>query len=185
MNDEEFYKAEEKLKLNAHGFPAILIIGSGVLLLVANLFGLNLTHYLWPGFIIVPGLLLLAPAFTTPSKRRNPLAFLAIPGAIVTTVGVLLFVMNLTNHYEAWAYSWTLIPAAAIAGVMYAMRYDPTNGIHEFGEKFLRISGYVFVALAIIFELLIFNSLGPWFAVVLILYGVFMLVRNRQLQKSI
>ncbi|MCP4424334.1 MAG: hypothetical protein GY803_07585 [Chloroflexi bacterium] len=174
------YKIDEKRKLaNASSLPAWLVIGIGAILLAANLFQVHLIDWLWPGFVIAPGLALMWPAFDSTAERQRKASFLAVPGAIVVTVGVLLFVMNLTNHFEAWAYSWTLLLAAASAGLMYVRRFDVDNGRSQASQKFIRAMITLFGVLAAFFEIVVFENFTPWLALALIGYGVYMLTQQR------
>ena len=69
----------------------------------------------WTLFILIPGLILLVGGLLA---RDEPAVGLTIAGSIVTTIALMLFVMDRTDHYEAWAYAWTLIPGAAGIGVL-------------------------------------------------------------------
>ena len=83
---QKLYKTEEAAKLNLDvrsQWPAILVIGIGVMLLGANLFHIHLINVLWPGFIIAPGLMLLT---------------LMWYGA---TSCAMLFIMSITPPFEA------------------------------------------------------------------------------------
>lgn len=184
MYDEKTLKVEEASKLEA-GFRSpltpILIVGAGMLLLVSNLFHLHLLHWLWPGFIIVPGAILMLPAYNSSEGRVSKLSFLAVPGALIASLGLMLFAMNMTSHYEAWAYSWSLLPGSLVAGFLYANRFSHESGASEAGRKFLRLNVILFGCLAVFFEILIFQSLGPWLPLALIGYGVYLLVKDRRL----
>ena len=182
MSDEKMLKAEEarKLQLNESMMVPMGIIGAGVVLLVANLFWASPIDFLWPGFVILPGLLLLWPSSQSTPERQHPLSFLAVPGAIVAMVGTLLFAMNLTDHFEAWAYSWALLPIAAAAGLMYIKRFNEAHRVHENGRKFIRTMSFVFIGFALFFELIIFGSMQPWMPILLIGFGAFMLLRNQR-----
>ena len=72
MSDETIYKAQEKIKLNADSslVPWILI-GVGVAMLLASMLDVHLIDYLWPGFIIVPGLLMMYPSFKSTAADRS------------------------------------------------------------------------------------------------------------------
>lgn len=183
MSEHKTLKAAEarqfSLDLQSQ-WPALLIIGIGVSLLVANLLHFHLMRLLWPGFIIAPGLMLMWPAYTATRENHNWLSYLAVPGAILAVVGLMLFVMNVTHHYEAWAYSWTLIPVAAMAGLMYAKRFDTHSRILEIGHSFNRFMVLAFLGLAVLFEVVIFSHFSPWLPVGLIGYGLYLLVRDRR-----
>ncbi len=178
---EDIYKAEERGELNNRdSWPAYLIIGIGLLLLAANLFNFQLMNVLWPGFVIAPGLMLLWPAYSSTPEKKSAFSFLAVPGAMITITGLLLFFMNLTNHFEAWAYSWPLLWASVAWAIMYMQRFEPENSIHQSGQKFMRAMVIMFAGLLIFFELVIWNNFNPLLAIGLVGYGVYLLVKNRQ-----
>lgn len=184
MTDETFYKAEERERLShKHSWPAYIIIGIGLVLLGSNLFNFDLMDLFWPGFIIVPGLMLLWPAYTSTPDDQSRLSFLAVPGAMLVTIGLLNFMMNLTDHFEAWAYSWTLLVASVGWAVMYVRRFDPDNKVHESGYKFIRTMIMMFGGLFVLFELVIWGNFHPLLAIGLIGYGVYLL-RNQRRQKA-
>ena len=163
-------------------WPAVVVIGIGVLLLAANLFHIHLMQFLWPGFVIAPGLMLMWPAYDSTVERQRPLSFLAVPGAMMITISMLLFAMNLVNHFESWAYSWPLVLASVAGALMYIKRFEPQNHIHESGHSFVRIMILLFMGFAAFFEILIFQNFAPWFPLALIGYGIYILVKKRQTQ---
>ena len=93
------------------------LIALGVLFLLGAVFQINVWGALWPFFIIVPGLLF----FVAMVSIGKPGAPLAVPGSIVTTVGLILFFQNVTGLWATWAYAWALIfPTAVGIGVAIA-----------------------------------------------------------------
>jgi hypothetical protein len=181
MSDETILKAAEKRRLTVvRANPAYLVIGTGVVLLAANLFQISLIEYLWPGFVVAPGLMLLWPAYQSTPERLNRLSFLAIPGALLVTIGTLLFAMNLVNYFDAWAYSWTLLPAAVAAGLMYIKRFDSTHPVHENGHAFMRAMFYAFIGLAAFFELVVWANFNPLLPLAIIVFGVYLLRREHR-----
>ena len=187
MSEETIYKTEEAAKLskiNSSSLPALAIIGVGILLLAAAIFDFHLIDILWPGFVIAPGLLLMWPAYKATAESPSKLSFLAVPGAMIATVGGLLFVMNITGYFDAWAYSWTLVIAAAVAGLMYAKRFDEDSRVHEKGYKFIRFMGFLFVGMAIFFEIVAFEHFNPLTSLAIIAFGFYMLMKDRKTQKA-
>jgi hypothetical protein len=181
MSEESVYKPQEARKLTVQSsLPAVLVIAIGLVLLGANLFSVHLIDVFWPGFIIAPGLMLLWPTHNSAPDRQSKLSFLAVPGAMLVAIGLLLFTMNLTDHFEAWSYSWTLVVAAAAAGLMYIRRFDESNSIHVRGRRFIRTMVMLFMGLAVFFEIIVFENFNPLLPLVLIAYGVYLLLRNRR-----
>lgn len=180
MSDESVIKAEVAKKDVGTAKLATGLVAGGVILLVANLLNISLMFFLWPMFIIGPGLLLLWPAYQSAPGNRSKLAFLAVPGAMTLATGVLLFLMNLVNHYESWAYSWTLVLAAGAAGYAYMHRFDESNERGDKAYRFIRAMVLTFMVLAVFFEVLVFQSLGIWWPVLLIGLGLYLFVRNKR-----
>jgi len=185
MSEETVFKAEEAAKLNVQSsFPAMALIGVGVALLLAYLFDIRLMDFFWPGFIIAPGLLLMWPAYKSTADEQSKLAFLAVPGAMIVTVGLLFFAMNLTDHFEAWAYSWTLLIAAAAGGVMYVTRYDDNEHLQERSYNLIRVLSMVFIGLALFFEIIVFENFNPLMSLGLIGFGLYLLLQNKRAAKT-
>ncbi len=184
MSEETVYKAQEAAKFNTHSsLPAYLLISAGAVLLLAYLFNIDLMEVLWPVFIIAPGLLLMWPAYKSNSERQSKFAFLALPGAMIVTSGVLLFAMNLTNHFEAWAYSWPLVIAAVAGGVLYVTRFDSNDNLQERTYKFIRVMFMMFIGMALFFEIVIFENFNPLMSLGLMAFGFYLLIRERKSAK--
>lgn len=186
MSEETVYKAEEtaKLKSSQPSLPALALIGAGIMLLLAHLFNIRLMDFFWPGFIMMPGLLLMWPAYRSTAQEQSKLAFLAVPGAMIAATGLLLFAMNITDHFEAWAYSWPLIVAAAAGGIMYVTRYDDNPPLQERGHRLIRALSMIFIGLAIFFEIIVFENFNPVMSLGLIGFGFYLLLRNRREKKT-
>lgn len=181
MSEESVLKVEETRKLQPRqALPAYGVIAIGVALLVSNLFGFQLIEVLWPGFVLAPGLILLWPAYKATPERPSRFGFLAVPGAMLLTVGILLFVMNLTDHFEAWAYSWPLVIASVAWGLMYMRRYAPEHRVHLNGYNFMRFMVLLAMGLAVFFELIVFGSFNPLLPLGVIAFGVYLLMKERR-----
>jgi hypothetical protein len=99
---------------------------------------------------------------------------------MLLTVGLLLFVMNLTNHFEAWAYSWPLVIASVAWGLMYMRRHEPEHRVHHNGYNFMRLMVLLAMGFAIFFELIIFGSFNPLLPLGVIAFGVYLLMKERR-----
>ena len=101
---------------------AFLIV-AGFAYLLAQYARFDIGQYGWPIFVILPGLALMLIAVMTRSAVG-----LAVPGAVVTVVGLILAVQNAFGLWAAWSYAWTLVFPGAIGlgtAVMGAARHDP------------------------------------------------------------
>ena len=180
MNDEVVLKAEEARAIMPARAPMVPLafIGGGVLLLVANLAGVHLMNFLWPGFIILPALALLWPAYRSTPTNRSQWSFLAVPGAMMLTVGIMLLAMSLTDYFESWAYAWPLVLAGTAAGFSYMRRFEPEHRVHGRAQRFIRGCVTLTMIMLAFFELLIFQSLGPWWPLALVVYGLYLWRKN-------
>ncbi|MGB3715328.1 MAG: hypothetical protein WA996_12940 [Candidatus Promineifilaceae bacterium] len=177
MSEESVLKAEINQKRDKPLLP-VLLITAGLVLLVVNVLHIHLIGLLWPGFIVGTGLLMMWPVYKSTQEQRSRLSFLAIPGAMTIAMGALLFLMNLFGHYESMAYAWTLILAAGAAGYLYQRRFDEQEAASEKARGFIRITVLSFMAMAAVFELLIFQSLGGWWPLLVIGFGLYLWVKE-------
>ena len=162
-----------------------ILIGLGALLLLGQFFGFRGFEYLWPLFIVGMG----AVFFVGMVAGGKATAPLAIPGSILTTVGLLALFQNFTGHWETWSYAWTAIIIAVGIGI-YIM--GAWSGHPDQRQAGLRLAGIGFVLLIVFgsfFELMLFGRRGPaWrqavLPVLLILLGLYVLFR-RSLPRSL
>ena len=177
MSEETVLKAEIG-KRSVKPLIPMVMIATGVALLVINVFHVDVMGFLWPGFIVGTGLVMMWPAYRSTEDSRSSLSFFAIPGAMVVANGALFFLMNMFNHFDSMAYAWTLILAAGAWGYLYMKRFDAPDEKTEKVRGFIRAMVLVFMALASIFELLIFQSLGGWWPLLIIALGFYLWIRE-------
>ncbi|MHB1296053.1 MAG: hypothetical protein ACYC4R_13775 [Anaerolineae bacterium] len=92
-----------------------VLLAFGVIFLLGQFLRVNFWGVAWPLFIIVPGLMFFVGMFL----GGKSVSGLAIPGSIVTTVGLILLFQNTFNLWESWAYAWALIfPTAVGVGIL-------------------------------------------------------------------
>ena len=155
-----------------------LLIIFGLLALVGQLFrGFNFWNTFWPFFIIGFGLLFFVGMFA----GGRSVSGLAIPGAIVTTIGLMLFYQNLTGHWESWSYGWTVILMAVGLGIFIMGTWGQNSTQRAAGLRVLRIGLVLFIIFGAFFEL-IFTSGMPFglrsiiFPAALILLGLYLVL---------
>jgi hypothetical protein len=146
---------------------------------VGQIFGFHLGQYLWPFFIILPGLALLLLALFGRARAGEPLAMI---GALITMVGLILFFQRVTDWWSSWSYAWALVAPTSLG--LGQMAYGLVKGqpaIVRSGTKLATIGFILFLAFGFFFELIIgINGfgLGRWaWSVFLIGLGVLMLLR--------
>lgn len=97
----------------------LIIIVIGVLLLFMNFGWIDFDFdYLWPLFILIPGLIFEISFFST---RKNP--GVLVPGGILTTIG-LLFYANIILGWHIMDELWPVFPLAVAIGLFQLYIFD-------------------------------------------------------------
>ena len=95
----------------------VLLIALGAAFLVNNQLNLDWDRYGWPVFVIAPGVFLLLVGLAI---RNEAGLGMAIPGGIITTVGLLLAFQNATGAWASWAYAWALVAPGSVGVTLAA-----------------------------------------------------------------
>jgi len=163
-----------------------LLIIFGALALIGKIFqGFNFWGTFWPFFIIGIGALF----FVGMVAGGRSVSGLAIPGTIISTIGLMLFYQNITGHWESWSYGWTVILMSVGLGIfiMGVWGQNPTQ--RAAGLRLLRLGLIMFVIFGAFFEL-IFTSGMPFglrsiiFPVALVLLGLYLVLSRSGLLGS-
>jgi hypothetical protein len=165
----------------------VVLVGIGVLFLVQQALGIDVGHYGWPLFVILPGLGFLIAFAIGPRAAAG----LAIPGCVITTIGLILAIQNTLDVWQTWAYAWALIPTAVGLGLrLQGERLQQPRAI-ETGTRMIEGGLIAFVVFAAFFELILNLShfgggalrgtVGP---AILILVGIYLLMRRRPASAS-
>ena len=160
----------------------VVLVGLGVLFLVQQSLGIDIAGFAWPLFVLIPGFALLIGFAVGPRSAAG----LAIPGCVITTVGLILAIQNTFGLWETWAYAWALIPASVGLGLrLQSERLGQPRGVRV-GTRMFEGFLLAFVVLFVFFELILNLSnvasgalrtlVGP---AVLILAGIYLLLRRR------
>jgi hypothetical protein len=155
-----------------------LLIIFGLLALLGKLFqNFNFWNTFWPFIIIGVGLLFFVGMFA----GGKSVSGLAIPGSIITTIGLMLFYQNITNHWESWSYGWTVILMAVGLGIFIMGVWGQNESQRAAGLRVLRIGLILFIIFGAFFEL-IFTAGMPFglrsivFPAALILLGLYLIL---------
>jgi hypothetical protein len=128
----------------------VLLVGVGGLLLLTRLTDISLGGDSWPLWLVVPGVACLVASFALPQRQGLGLA---IAGAIVATIGVILWVQETYDAYATWAYAWALVaPTAPGVGTFL---YGAVKGDGELVRNGLRSTAVglaLFAGFALFFE---------------------------------
>ncbi|MEW5991960.1 MAG: hypothetical protein AB1736_11535 [Chloroflexota bacterium] len=117
-----------------------MVVLGGLLLLLGGLalagraLDIDLFAVGWPLLVVVPGLLLFAFALSVGGPSG---AALAVPGGIVTMVGVVLAVQDATGLWATWAYAWALVAPGGVGIALLA--YGIVTGQREIARAGLPI----------------------------------------------
>ena len=148
----------------------LVLILLGVLFLAVQLMpGLQL-WFSWPLIIVGVGVLLLILGLVTGVPG------LAVPACIVGGIGGLLCWQNSTGNWESWAYAWTLIPGfVGVGTVLSGLLGGETRQSVRGGGGLILISLVLFAVFGSFLGGL--NLLGPYWPVLLIVLGLWVLIR--------
>jgi hypothetical protein len=156
---------------------ALILLGG--LFLLNQLLGISLWRFLWPLFVLLPGIGMFVGVYSGGKQSAG----LAIPASVVSSVGLILLFQSITDHWESWAYAWSLIfPTAVGLGMyIYGVRAGD-EATRQRGNGMLRTGVILFVILGVFFET-IFASGGSMFGrifwpVAIILVGLYLIIRR-------
>ena len=171
---------------NARPLPAVVIgIGLvivGALTLLVQWTGLGANFDVgdaWPLFVIVPGIVLFGLAFAVEPPRG--IGF-AIPGAIITLTGIVLWMQQATGRFDSWAYVWALVAPGGVGLAMLV--YGLATGTQRFvrpGAILMGVAVALFAIGAWYFEPILTEGRlpvdpGVLWPIVIIVLGVILLI---------
>jgi hypothetical protein len=155
-----------------------MLILFGALALLGQFFRhLGFWETFWPFIIIGFGVLFFVGMFA----GGRSVSGLAIPGSIITTIGLMLFYQNISNHWESWAYGWTVILMSVGVGIFIMGTWGQNTEQRAAGLRVLRIGAIMFIIFGSFFEL-IFTAGKPFglrtliFPAGLILLGLYLIL---------
>ena len=95
----------------------VLLIALGATFLVSNQLNVDWNRYGWPVFVIAPGVFLLLVGL---AMRDEAGLGMAIPGGMITSVGLLLALQNASGAWASWAYAWALVAPGSVGVTLSA-----------------------------------------------------------------
>lgn len=163
----------------------MFLIGIGIIFLLGQFFRFNFWHYIWPFFILAFG----GAFFAGMWGGGRSTGALAIPGSILTTIGLILLVQNTFHIWGTWAYAWTLIISGVGTGfILFGNRSDLPD-LRHVGRLLVAIGLALFFVFGAVFELgaALFHMRSPsglFWPVILILAGIYLLAVRPILRRS-
>jgi hypothetical protein len=160
----------------------IVLVVVGLFALGVVEFGVDLTQYGWPLFVIVPGLTLLVIGFLGGGAGAS------VPGGIVTMLGLVLAYQSSTGDWPSWAFAWSLVAPFGVGLGLYlqALRDRDTVMLRR-GRTLIFIGAMIFMIGFVFFESILGIS-GMDYGIfgkaalpaLLIVIGIILLVRSVQ-----
>ncbi len=154
----------------------IVLILVGLAFVASHFFQFEI-HPGWPFIIIGAGAVLLILGILVGAPE------MAIPAAIVSGIGGILYYQAVSGHWESWAFLWTLIPGFVGIGMFLAWllsglkRFSP----HEFLDPIISslvMFAIFFAIFGSIFGYFEGGLLQSYWPLVLVAAGVLILVRG-------
>lgn len=89
----------------------LVLVVIGALALLGRALSIDILGLGWPLFVLIPGIVMFAGGVAIGGRAGLGLA---IPGGIVTMVGVVLSAQAATGLWATWAYAWALVAPGGV-----------------------------------------------------------------------
>src|SRR5437773_9438569 len=89
----------------------LVLVVIGMLALLGRALSIDILGLGWPLFVLIPGIVMFAGGVAIGGRAGLGLA---IPGGIVTMVGVILSAQAATGLWATWAYAWALVAPGGV-----------------------------------------------------------------------
>ena len=128
----------------------LVLVVIGGLALLGRAMSIDILGLGWPLFVLIPGIVMFAGGLAI--GGRAGLA-LAIPGGIVSRVGIVLSVQAATGLWATWAYAWALVAPGGVglAFLVYGLITGQPD-LARNGVPILLTGLGLFVAFGLFFE---------------------------------
>jgi hypothetical protein len=128
----------------------LVLVVIGGLALLGRALSIDILGLGWPLFVLIPGIVMFAGGVAI--GGRAGLA-LAIPGGIVSMVGIVLSVQAATGLWATWAYAWALVAPGGVglAFLVYGLITGQPD-LARNGVPILLTGLGLFVAFGLFFE---------------------------------
>ena len=141
----------KKRVFNWQFYVGAVLIVTGGLFLADQFLPIRILASFWPLLIAFFGVTFFF-AMLTAGKRGSGLA---IPGTIITTLGLLLFVQSTFKLWVTWSYAWALLISAAGLGILIMNFYLKKVALRRVAGLLIGIGLTLFVVFGVLFEIII------------------------------
>lgn len=143
--------AKGKHSFNWQLFLGVVLVVTGGLFLADQMLGFQIMAYFWPLLIVFLGLTFFIGMLVAGRKGAG----LAIPGAVFTTLGILLFIQNAFNLWGTWTYAWALLTSSVGVGMLIMNGYLKREGLRRAAGVVIGIGLISFVVFGVLFEIIL------------------------------
>ena len=128
----------------------LVLVVIGALALLGRAMSIDILGLGWPLFVLIPGIVMFAGGVAIGGRAGLGLA---IPGGIVSMVGVVLSVQAATGLWATWAYAWALVAPGGVglAFIVYGLITRQPD-LARNGVPILLTGLGLFVAFGLFFE---------------------------------
>ncbi len=133
----------------------VILVAIGILAFLGQTINLSLWGMTWPLMVIGVG----AIFFIGMVLGGKTTGFLAVPGSIITTVGLILLVQKTFGLWETWSYMWTLVFSAVGLGLVIQGAWSGQPELRQRGWELTRAGVILFLIFSILMEF-IFTASG-------------------------
>ncbi len=127
----------------------VALIGLGILFILGQILRFDVMHFLWPFFILGMG----AAFFIGMAAGGRSLGALAVPGSVLTTLGLILLFQNLFGLWATWSYAWALLICGTGVGLMIFGSQSQSPDLSRAGRAVAGVGLVLFFVFGLFFEL--------------------------------
>lgn len=169
--------ADKKSVFNWQFFIGFILVVSGGLFLADQFLEIQIMRNFWPLLVVLLGLTFFIGMIL--ARRRG--AWLAIPGAVITITGIILYVHNTFDLWVTWTYAWALLISAVGIGMLIMNIYLKRRGLQTAAGWVIGVGLVLFVLFGIFFEVImdlagLSNNSGVFLGSGLVLLGLFVVL---------
>ena len=125
----------------------VVLVVVGLFYLVVQVASVDLSSFGWPLLVIIPGVTLLIVGMLSLGTGA------AIPGGILTMVGLVLAYQNSSGHWTSWAYAWALVaPGGVGLGLFLQGLRERNSNLIKQGRTLMFIAALIFMVGFVFFE---------------------------------